>query len=65
MIRKLARFIILFTDWNIDAVAPKDAHGSVLVMAPHTSNWDFIMGRLAFVSYGVDVKLLVKKELFF
>lgn len=65
MFKKLARFIILFCDWDIDPVAPKDARGSVLVMAPHTSNWDFIMGRLAFVSYGVDVKLLIKSELFF
>lgn len=65
MIRKIARFIILFIDWNIDPVAPKEAEGSVLVMAPHTSNWDFVLGRLAFVSYGVDVKLLVKSELFF
>jgi 1-acyl-sn-glycerol-3-phosphate acyltransferase len=64
MIRKIARFIILFIDWNIDRNPPKDAEGSVLVMAPHTSNWDFILGRLAFFSYGVDVKLLVKKESF-
>lgn len=64
MMRKLARFIILFCDWNIDPIAPNDAKGSVLVMAPHTSNWDFVLGRLAFFSYGVDVKLLIKKESF-
>ncbi len=33
-------------------------------MAPHTSNWDFVLGKLAFRSYGVKVKILIKKELF-
>lgn len=34
-------------------------------MGPHTSNWDFIIGRIAFANYGVKTKLLIKKELFF
>jgi len=34
-------------------------------MAPHTSNWDFIIGRLAFYLMKIPGKFLVKKELFF
>lgn len=34
-------------------------------MAPHTSNWDFVVGRLAFASQGVRVHLMIKKESFF
>jgi 1-acyl-sn-glycerol-3-phosphate acyltransferase len=33
-------------------------------MGPHTSNWDFIIGRIAFSYYGVNTKFLIKKELF-
>ena len=34
-------------------------------MGPHTSNWDFILGKMAFISYGVKAKYLIKKEAFF
>jgi 1-acyl-sn-glycerol-3-phosphate acyltransferase len=34
-------------------------------MGPHTSNWDFVLGKMAFISYGVKAKFLIKKELFF
>jgi 1-acyl-sn-glycerol-3-phosphate acyltransferase len=34
-------------------------------MGPHTSNWDFIIGRLAFSHFGVKGKFLIKKEAFF
>ena len=33
-------------------------------MGPHTSNWDFIIGRITFSYYGVNTKFLIKKELF-
>ncbi len=34
-------------------------------MAPHTSNWDFVIGRLAFITQGVKVYAMIKKESFF
>ena len=34
-------------------------------MGPHTSNWDFVLGRLAFILYGIKGKYLIKKEAFF
>jgi 1-acyl-sn-glycerol-3-phosphate acyltransferase len=34
-------------------------------MGPHTSNWDFIIGRMTFAKYKVNTKILIKKELFF
>ena len=34
-------------------------------MGPHTSNWDFILGKMAFISYGIKAKYLIKKEAFF
>ena len=33
-------------------------------MAPHTSNWDFVIGRLAMSVYGFSPVIFVKKEAF-
>ena len=37
----------------------------VICVAPHTSNWDFILGELYIRSIGKTAKLLMKKEWFF
>ena len=34
-------------------------------MAPHTSMWDFVIGRLAWFVLGLKVKFFMKKEIFF
>ena len=36
----------------------------VVVVAPHTSNWDFFIGRLYGHSIGIKPKYLIKSELF-
>lgn len=62
--RKFAAFILRLFGWKIDKHSPVGVDKCVVAMAPHTSNWDFVIGKLAFISYGVKVKLLIKKELF-
>jgi 1-acyl-sn-glycerol-3-phosphate acyltransferase len=37
----------------------------VVVMGPHTSNWDFVIGKIAFAQYKVNARFLIKKDLFF
>lgn len=49
--------------WRIDPL-PKKAKKCVMIMAPHTSNYDFYIGILGFWSLGVEAKLLIKKEAF-
>lgn len=61
---KFSAFILRLFGWKIDKRSPEGINKCVVVIAPHTSNWDFILGRLAFKSYGVKVKILIKKELF-
>lgn len=51
--------------WRIDISVPKGISKAVVVMAPHTSNWDFIIGRLAFYLMDIKARFLIKKELFF
>ena len=36
----------------------------VAIVAPHTSNWDFIVGILAVFAIGIDVRFLAKHTLF-
>lgn len=63
--RKFARFLLKLFGWKIDKHTPEGVKKCVVVMGPHTSNWDFIVGRLAFMSFGVKGRFLIKKELFF
>ena len=62
--RKFAAFILRLFGWKIDKTTPEGVDKCVICVGPHTSNWDFIIGRLAFLSYGVKAKYLIKKELF-
>ena len=61
----LIRFIFWVIGWKIDPNAPSDIKKCVIVVGPHTSNWDFVLGKMAFMTYGVKAKFLIKKELFF
>lgn len=62
--KKLVRFIFRIFGWKIDEKGP-EVPKAVIVIGPHTSNWDFIIGRLSFILYGLKGRYLVKKELFF
>lgn len=51
--------------WKIDDRVPNGVKKAVVVMGPHTSNWDFVIGKIAFAHYKVNAKFLIKKDLFF
>jgi 1-acyl-sn-glycerol-3-phosphate acyltransferase len=61
----LVRFLLKLFGWKIDQHSPAGIDKCVIVVGPHTSNWDFVIGRMAFVMYGIKPKILIKKELFF
>ena len=63
--KKIIRFIFWLIGWKIDERTPEGIKKCVIVVGPHTSNWDFVLGRMAFVTYGVKGRYLIKKELFF
>jgi 1-acyl-sn-glycerol-3-phosphate acyltransferase len=60
-----ARIILKIIGWKVLSGVPDGVKKAVVVMAPHTSNWDFVIGRLAFASLGVRIYLMIKKEAFF
>lgn len=59
--RNIARVALRATGWK--AVGEVPGRG-VLVGAPHTSNWDWVLTILLAWTYGIHIRLLVKKELF-
>lgn len=62
--RNFARWLLRLLGWKIDTHTPEGVKKCVIVVGPHTSNWDFVIGKLAFISYGVRGKYLIKKEAF-
>ena len=61
MRRRLAKMIIKVSGWRVVGDVPAEG---VLVGAPHTSYWDFVLMLLVMWSGGVPPRVLVKKELF-
>lgn len=58
-------FVLKLMGWDIEENSPVGVDQCVIVVGPHTSNWDFVLGRMAFVKYGIKPKILIKKSLFF
>ncbi len=50
--------------WKIEGDVPQDIKKYIIVVAPHTSNWDFIIGVLVRGIMGFKSKYLGKKSLF-
>jgi 1-acyl-sn-glycerol-3-phosphate acyltransferase len=59
--QKLARLALRLAGWRISGSAPPTG---VLVGAPHTSNWDFLLTLLVMWQAGAPLRVLVKDELF-
>lgn len=65
MLQSISRYILNLAGWTIRVEPHQTYKRCVLIMAPHTSNWDFVMGRLALWAIGVKTSFLIKKEAFF
>lgn len=62
--QKLSSFILRKAGWKIEGITdfpPK----CVICVAPHTSNWDLVMGKLVYSSLGKEACFLIKKSWFF
>ena len=58
---RLASLVLRLTGWTAVGDVPRTG---ILVGAPHTSNWDFVMMLLVMWRGGVTPRVLIKKELF-
>jgi len=65
MLRWLSKKILRLFGWNTNGKLPEGVTKAVVVSAPHTSYWDFVVGRLTFWAIKVNIRFLIKKEAFF
>ncbi len=64
MKRAVSSFFLKLFGWRVEATIP-DLPKCVICVAPHTSNWDFILGKLTYLSLGRFAGFMMKKEWFF
>lgn len=60
----MSKLILKILGWKIVSNFREDMKRAVLVIAPHTSNMDFIIGRLIFNVLKIKVRFLIKEEAF-
>ncbi len=63
MAARLARALLRLFGWRVDVPWPPFAK-AVVVVYPHTSNWDFVIGYLAKTAVGLPVLWIGKDTLF-
>jgi 1-acyl-sn-glycerol-3-phosphate acyltransferase len=63
MSRFLYNFFFRLFGWKIDGKMPEEKK-YIIIVAPHTSNWDFMIGLCVRSILRFDAKFLGKKELF-
>ncbi len=64
MVQMFWKTCLNLTGWKTEGQYP-DHPKSVLIFAPHTSNWDFIFMLMTLFAVGLKPNWLGKKELFF
>ena len=62
--KSICKLILKWSGWKVNGDMPRDIKKYVIIVAPHTSNWDFIIGVLVRCAFGFHSKYLAKKELF-
>lgn len=60
----ISRLILRIAGWKVNVTVP-DYPKCIICVAPHTSNWDFILGKLAYASIGRKAGFLMKDSWFF
>jgi 1-acyl-sn-glycerol-3-phosphate acyltransferase len=60
---KISKLFMQLCGWKYIGDVPQ-VKKAVVIAVPHTSNWDFIWGKLAFLSHNIPTTVLMKKEMF-
>jgi len=65
MMRLIYLLIFKLTGWTVEGSFPKDLKKYIVSIAPHTSNWDFVIGVMARSILKIQrAKFLGKSQLF-
>lgn len=63
VLRNLAQWLLARAGWHVEGEMP-DVPRLVVIVAPHTTNWDFIVGMLAKWALEFDAHFWAKDSLF-
>jgi 1-acyl-sn-glycerol-3-phosphate acyltransferase len=63
-LRVVYSFFFKLFGWKTVGNVSPELKQYVMIVAPHTSNWDFFLGLAARSVLGLDIKYVAKKELF-
>jgi 1-acyl-sn-glycerol-3-phosphate acyltransferase len=61
--RALGRLVLAVARWGFEGEVPNISKG-VIIVAPHTSNWDFVIGAAAMLALDLRLRFLGKHTLF-
>ncbi len=61
---KFSKFLLGLFGWKPVLMLEKPLGNCILLVAPHTSFWDFIIGRLSLSSLKLNGNFFIKKEYF-
>ena len=64
MKKEISKALLRLVGWKLGPLV-EDVPKCVICVAPHTSNWDFIVGKLFYTSIGRNARFLIKKDWFF
>lgn len=56
-----SKFILRLAGWKVRIIVP-DYPKAIICVAPHTSNWDFIVGKLAYAAVDRKAGFLMKNH---
>lgn len=59
----ISKWLLRIAGWKVTITTP-DYPKCLICVAPHTSNWDFILGELAYTSVGRKAGFLMKEAWF-
>jgi 1-acyl-sn-glycerol-3-phosphate acyltransferase len=62
MLKAIFKIFFKIGRWKLVFPAPPEAFKSVMIAAPHTSNWDFVYAISAMDQLGLDPRFTIKKE---
>ena len=60
----ISRLLLRIAGWKVNITVP-DYPKCIICVAPHTSNWDFFLGKLAYASVGRKAGFFMKESWFF
>lgn len=63
LIASFGRWMLTLAGWRIEGGFP-DCAKMMLIVAPHTSNWDFLVGLMAKFALRLDCRYIAKHSLF-